>query len=275
MKRPPILLRKGQKGAILVVALFVMLLLSIQGLIFLSTAMTEDNIATNATNHTRAFYAAEAGLESAVVDLRTLLATNATPTDAQLSAIAIPMLSNANYSFDTFEVTRTTATPYQTPIPSGPYQGLNALTTDYQITSEASGPKGSRARLGQIVQYQEIPLFQFGVFYGRGVDLEIAPGPPMTFNGRVHANSDIYIVHDTTKFNSFLTTTGDIYRYLKRDPSTRGSDPQIKDSTGTYQSLNFDHEYDQNFANPWAPEEWKEAALSTFNGLVQDSAMDV
>jgi len=32
-----------------------------------------------------------------------------------------------------------------------------------------------------------VPLFQFGVFYGKGVDLEIAPGANMSFNGRVHS----------------------------------------------------------------------------------------
>jgi len=32
-----------------------------------------------------------------------------------------------------------------------------------------------------------VPLFQFGVFYGKGVDLEIVPGANMSFNGRVHS----------------------------------------------------------------------------------------
>lgn len=266
---------KEQRGVVLVLSLAVMLLLSVMAITLLVTALTEDTISSNSANHARAFYAAEAGLESGLVDLKVLLTGSATPTDAQLSAIAAPTLSDANYAFVTFEVTRTTPMPYQTVIASGPYQGLNALTTDYEITSRVTGPRESRANLGQIIQYQEIPLFQFGVFYGRGVDLEIAPGPPMTFNGRVHSNSNIYVVHDTTKFDSSLTTTGNIYRYLKRDPSTRGSNPQIKDSTGTYQDLNFDHEFDHNFDNPWGEADWKDAVLSTFDGLLQDSAMDI
>jgi hypothetical protein len=97
----------------------------------------------------------------------------------------------------------------------------------------------------------------------------------MTFNGRVHANSNIYIRNSSMKFDSFVTTVGNMYRYLKRDPATRGSNPQIKDASGTYQTLNFDHEYDQNFTNPWTDQDWMNAALGTFGGLVLDSTMGV
>ncbi len=105
--------------------------------------------------------------------------------------------------------------------------------------------------------------------------MEIAPGPPMTFNGRVHANSNIYIRNDTSQFDSFLTTVGDVYRHLKREPGVRGSNPTIKDAGGTYRDLNFDHAHDQDFNNPWTPQDWRNAALTTFDGLVLDSAMGV
>ena len=275
MKRRTTQPLKEQQGLALVLAILVLLLISVQGLAMLSSAMTEDNIAANSTNHTAVFYAAEAGLESGMVDLRALLVSG-DPTDAQLAAITAPALSDPSYSYDNFDVTRTTAVPYQTVIASGPYQGLSAQTRDYQIIADVSGPKGSRARVGQIVAYQEIPLFQFGVLYGRGVNLEISPFPPMTFNGRVHSNSNIYLAAGTTlRFDSYVTTTGDVYRYEKMDPTDRENNPEIKDGSGTYQTLNFDHEYDHDFNNPWAEEDWRNAALSTFGGLLQDGAMSV
>jgi len=267
-----------ERGAVLVAALLVVTILLVQGIAFMAIANTEDTVSSNYRNHTQAFYAAEAGLESGVVSLRGLLAGNPNPLDAQLAALAPPVLSNASYAFDAFQVQRIRPTPYATTIGTGPYAGLFAQTTDYEITTQVSGPRGSQARLGQVVQYMTIPLFQFGVFYGRGVDLEIAPGPPMTFNGRVHANSNIYIRGEnsnSTKFDSYVTTVGNIYRFVKRDPSDRAANPQIKDQSGTYQTLNFDHEYDYDFNNPWTAQQWTDAVLNKFDGLVLDSTMGV
>jgi len=264
-----------QRGVVLVATLLIMAVLMLQGIAFLATAQTEDTIASNYRNHAQTFYGAEAGLESGIVSLRNLLAASGNPADAQLAALAAPALTDPNYTFTTFQVQRIRPTPYATTVSSGAHVGLIALATDYEITAEVRGPRGSRARLTQVVQYMEIPLFQFGVFYGRGVDLEIAPGPPMTFNGRVHSNSNLYMINSSARFDSYVTTVGETYRYLKRDPSTRGSNPQIKDTGGAYQSLNFDHEYDQNFNNPWTPLQWIDAAMNAFGGLLRDSAMGV
>jgi Tfp pilus assembly protein PilX len=266
---------KEQRGVVLVATLLIMAVLLVQGIAFLATAQTEDTIAGNYRNQTQTFYGAEAGLESGIVSLRSLLAASANPTDAQLTALAAPALADPNYTFNTFQVVRIRPTPYSTTISSGAYAGLVAQTTDYEITAEVRGPRGSRSRLTQVFQYMEVPLFQFGVLYGRGVDLEIAPGPPMTFNGRVHANSNIFMINSSARFDSYVTTVGDVHRYLKRDPTDHGSNPQIKNTAGVYQSLNFDHEYDQNFNNPWTPLQWMNAAVSTFGGLLRDSTMGV
>ena len=55
-----------QQGTVLVISMLVMAVLAVMGLAFLMTARTEDTIASNYRNHTAAFYAAEAGLESGV-----------------------------------------------------------------------------------------------------------------------------------------------------------------------------------------------------------------
>lgn len=264
---------------VLSVALMLLAILTLLGSAAIVSTRTDVKIAGNWNAHTRTFYAAEAGLEKGVADLQALLASTQEPSPTQLAAIAPPTLSDPNLSFEPLLVENNGTTPIV--INGGTYQGLRADATNYTITADVKGPGGTRSKLVQMLEYIEIPLFQFGVFYGKGVDLEIAPGPPMTFNGRVHSNSNIYIRNDSTKFDSFVTTTGNVHRYVKRDldangvPTQRGTNPEIKDSSGTYQTLNFDHEYNQDFINPWSEAEWKSEALNTFGGKLLDSAMGV
>jgi hypothetical protein len=275
----------SEKGAVLALALLALLVFSVLGLALLGIAMTETTMATNWRDYSDAFYAAEAGLEAGFVGLRNVLAQTLNPTDANLAGITAPTLSDGKLAFATFQVQRGRPAPpysYQTAVASGPYLGLNAIATDYQITAEVTGPQGSKAGLTQIVQLGEIPLFQFGVFYGKGVDLEFTPGPPMTVTGRVHANSNIGVRDALSEagfwFDSFMTTAGNICRCLKKD-SNRYMNPQIKDANGVYRTLNFDHfsqDLDSNGSwVPWSVEQWKSKAMERFGGKVQDSAHGV
>ena len=267
---------KEQRGVALVVALLVLTVLSVLGLAFLTTARTEDTIAANYRNHTAAFYAAEAGIESGLQRLKTTLGANPNVTDADLAKIAAVPLTDPNYVFDAFQVRRIRPTPYPTTIDSGPYAGLNAFNTAYEVTATVNGPRGSRVRLTQRVNYAQIPLFQFMAFYGRGVDLEIAPSPPAVLTGRIHANGSLYLKENLdTKFDGYVTSAGNVYRYLKPFPAVRGQNVEIKDASGVYQELNFDHEYDYDFQNKWSESDWMKAALSKFGGRLQDSAMGV
>ncbi|HSC70550.1 MAG TPA: PilX N-terminal domain-containing pilus assembly protein, partial [Candidatus Methylomirabilis sp.] len=280
------------RGVVLIASLLIMVLLLLMGMALVGLALTENKLATNTRNLNAAFYVAEAGVDSLFVDLRALLAStpnpapSALPNGGSLAPGGARAPANPNYAFDfggspaatRVSYVRTTAPySYLTTIDKGPYQGLNAFTTDYQISTRVVGPLNTQARVNQVIQYQEIPLFQFGVFYGRGVDLEIAPGPPMIFNGRVHANSNIYVVANSgLQFDSFLTTAGSLYRYLKRDGTPQHyNNPLVKDANGSYQSLNFDHESNVGFNGAWAESDWKAQALSTFGGKVLDVAMGV
>lgn len=280
-----------QRGIVLVLSLFVLAILSILGMGFLATATTEHTVATNWRNQTQAFYAAEGALESGLVDLRSLLRTTGSPTNVQLNGILPRPLNNpilaAQYSFDLLRLERVRTTQpfsYNTVIASGPYQGLNALTTDYQITAQVSGPRGSRARLTQRVQHVRIPLFQFGAFYGEGVDFEVYAGPTFWFSGRVHANSDIYLADSGNNgmlFDSYVTAVGNFYRHRKdQGCCDRRGNPDIKDAGGTYQGLDFDRMVKNISANgsSWQPSDldyWRTESLTRFGGRVQDSAHGV
>src|ERR1700730_120858 len=241
----------------------------------LPLGMTEMQISGSWKQYSAAFYAAEAGIESGVVALRTILASTPTPTGAQLSGITAPALSDPKLSFVNYSVAWVVPTPpnsYPTTFTTGPYAGFSGQVTDYLITSEVRGDNGTRSRLTQILRQVQVPLFQFGVFYGAGVDLEIAPGPNMTFNGRVHSNSNIYVgAGSTLSFDSTVTAAGAIQRQIKRSSEIPwGNDPLIKDTVATSRPLNFDHLYQPGFGGTWTPAAWQALASSTFGNTVRD-----
>ena len=73
------------------------------------------------------------------------------------------------------------------------YTGLLGLGAPCVIASQAT-PQGVgdnlSATVAQNVWFGSIPIFQFAIFYN--LNLEINPGSPMTINGRVHSNQNIY-----------------------------------------------------------------------------------
>lgn len=272
---------RSERGAALVMALLVLVVLTAFGLTLIGLGLTEVATSTNWRDYTKDFYAAEAALENGVVGLRNLLASTPNPTQDQLNLITAglttPTLRDPGLTFGTYSIT-SLAPSYPSTFASGPYAGLLGTVFAYQIRAQVNGQSGTRADLTQVFQYTQVPLFQFGVFYGKGVDLEIAPGPAMTFNGRVHANSSIYVGAGTTlSFDSYITTAGSIYRRLKRDSAIPwGANPRIKDASGTYRTLNFDSQYQPGFSSTWAnPRAWAAQADSLFRGTVKDSAMGV
>ena len=273
----------NQRGIVLVLSLLVMTILSVLGLAFLATARTEDAIAVNYRNHTAAFYAAEAGLESGVSTLKSLLGVGL-PSAADLAGITPAALSDPSYTFDSFQVRQVRTTPYNTTLTTGAYAGLNAQTTPFEITASVTGPRGSRAQMSQTINYMQIPLFQFGAFYGKGVDFEVYAGPVFTFDGRIHANSDIYLADSASNgmfYDSSITAVGNFYRHRKdKACCTRQGNPDIKDGGGAYQSLDFDRQVKNISADgrTWEAGDvdyWRTEALSRFGGKVQDSAMGV
>jgi len=270
-----------EEGSVLPLALLSMLLLSVLGFALVTLGQSETVISGNWRSYSAAFYGADAGIESGIVGLRNILTTvTPSPSTSQLNGIAAPTLNNTSLSFTTYSITQTPA-PYNANMQAGPYAGLSGLFTDYRIVSNVQGPNGTQSNLTQTFHYVGIPLFQFAIFYGAGVDLEISPGANMTINGKVFANSNIYLSPQgsTLQMQGLVATAGNIYRTIKRSGTPPvegyGSNPQIKDASGNYQTLNFDHNDSQNFAGSWSSSQWSSAAQSLFNGTVKDSTMGV
>ena len=95
-------------------------------------------------------------------------------------------------------------------IPSGPYAGLYASVVPYKLSSTAvMDSTGVEVELEREFNNYLVPLFQFGIFSTE--DIEIYPGPQMTFNGRIHSNRNIYVLRNT-KFLSRMTMAGEFVR---------------------------------------------------------------
>jgi len=271
---------RSQRGSVLPLTLIAVLLFSVLGFTLVAMGTTELTISGSWKQYSAAFYGAEAGIESAVVALRAILANNPTPSDAQLAGVTAPSLPDPTLSFATFSVTRVVPTApysYTTTFSTGPFAGFSGQVTDYLITSEVRGEHGTRSRQTQILRQVRVPLFQFGVFNGAGVDLEISPGSSMTFNGRIHSNSNIYVgAGSSLSFDSSMTAAGTIQRQIKSSSAVPwGNDPLIKDPNGNYRPLNFDHTYSPGFGSTWAATAWQAQATSVFGSNVRDSAMGV
>ncbi len=303
----------SERGTALVVTLLVLVVLTSFGLTLVGLGTTEVAISSNWRDYTKDFYAAEAGVENGVVALRNLFGTNATGTQPPLTSAQLASISGTanaptfssirGITFNTYSITAASPT-YATTFATGPYAGLFGNVTPHAVTAQVTGQAGTGANLTRILEFTTVPLFQFGVFYGKGVDLEIAPGAPMTFNGRIHANSDVYIGTQAgspgLQLESYMTTAGSVYRTLKRanaptcSPCSGGqqpyppnsytglySDPQIKDAGGTYRALNFDSKYQTGStqccsSSQWASQaDFASQATTTYGGQLKTGSMGV
>jgi Tfp pilus assembly protein PilX len=298
--RPVLVLRRNlrPRGAALAAAILVMTLMLLIGLVFIQSAMTESNVASNATNLVQAFYVAEAGLEAGYQQLRIKMNVNK-PTSSDLAAVAPPAISNSTLSSRfTLAVTaaQVGANDYSTTIDRGAHRGLRGLSTDYEVTATATGPRGSRVALAQATHYLRVPLFQFGFFYGRGVALAINTGPEFTFNGRVHSNGNLYITDSCcgrSWYDSTMTAAGNFYMYRPDYPDRTyfWTIPKLKDSGGSYQLLDFDRQVKNvreiaagdttkggSVNVQWdagSLDYWKSESIKRFGGMLLDSAHGV
>src|SRR5205809_1450843 len=102
---------RSERGSLLPLAMIAMLLFSVLGFTLVAMGTTELTISGSWKQYSAAFYGAEAGVESAVVTLRGLLAGTPTPTNADLAAITAPTLPDPKLTFTAFSVTRVVPNP--------------------------------------------------------------------------------------------------------------------------------------------------------------------
>lgn len=252
-----------QKGVIMIVAVVML-----AGLMFVATTSSLRSIGTSkvettALDETRTFYASEAAVEWGADQLRDLLMVNLDPDQSILDSMPSPNMDG--YAYDLYEVMRLPGTTQEV-ITTGDYQGLIGFVNRYNITARAQSGRSSTT-INREVQHQFIPLFQFGVFYDE--DLEIFPGPTMTFEGRIHTNADLYMGAQTgISCNSYVTAGGYYWHHRKDNGHIDEAGPvNIKNSLGVYQNVWRGTYWLDNRRSDWA-----EQSLTVWGGQMRDAA---
>ncbi len=242
--------RSNESGAALATALLLLALLSAIAMTVLAVVRTETRIAASDLKRTQTFYAAASGIEKMTSDFSQLFTKTARPSDVQLALIknSPPVgLAGEGYNLvQTLDVDQVTLDAMKTSqgIPTtssalpnavmgtdSPFAGLNASVKPYTLSSRATSTKdGTQVALTRQMNNYLIPIFQFGVFSDK--DLEFWPQPPMTFNGRVHANGNIYFGGDVT-FLQRVTTANEAVRDKLRNNAVNNT---LVGGTGGYSS---------------------------------------
>lgn len=221
---------KSERGAALAVAMIIVAILSVIALTALAFSSTEARIAGSDLQRTQTFYATESAMEKMTNDFSNLFRRKMTPTTADLYTITSSYptaLTAEGFTFnqtleeDTARLNELRAVQNlpsniypRINIAEGPYAGLYASIIPYKMSSTASRPATrSEVKLEREFNNYLVPLFQFGMFSNE--DIEIHPGPLMTFNGRIHTNRNIYALRNT-KFLNRITAAGEFVRDATR-----------------------------------------------------------
>jgi hypothetical protein len=218
--------RPGERGAALAIAILMLALLSAIALGVLAVVQSDSKIAGSDLKRTEACYASAAAIERMTNDFSGLFSHTSRPSTTQMHNIELNLpteLTDEGYTFPehtiALNVTALAAmgnNPTVT-IPYGPFGGLIANLKPYTLTSTAQSSM-AQCKLTRDMNNYLIPLFQFGMFSDE--DIELHPGPPFTFNGRVHANGNVY-VNGSVKFLAKVTTANEFIYDVLRNGSAR------------------------------------------------------
>jgi hypothetical protein len=223
--------RRRRSGFALEATLFMMLLFAVM----IGAAMTAVRTFTRTSGFdyrsSAVSYAAEGGADDIMAQLEVAM-QDGVITATDVAGLTPPTMQGFRFDQDT----RTTAMPISRAITSGPFAGLLSLNQPMDIEVTARDSSANSASVILSVNAQSIPLFQFGVFYER--DLEILPGPTMEFEGWVHSNGNIY-VDGPLNFRSNITTPDSLFRYRK-DRLEQRNGVRVANNAGTLRNLTFD-----------------------------------
>jgi len=227
------------------------------------TSTAETRMSGHAYQQAQAFYVAEGFNHYGMDTLRTILRTNLTPTPEQLSAIAPPQ-APAGFTRHGFAIQKVDSSTQQ--VGQGPFKDLDATVETYGVTSSASRSEET-VTIQQGVELLSICIFDFFLFWNE--DLEMYYNQPITFDGRIHSNGNIYLgTMRGMTFNSSVTAAGHIYHHAKGGGviSPPGS-INIMDFWGSYQDM-FQGEYWLDATQPT----WEGEAIERWGGMVMDSS---
>ncbi len=223
----------SRDGFAMAATLGVLTLLSALVVTVFANAMASFRSGMTDLEKSRTYYAAEAGAESGMAQLALAL-EDAFIEDSELGAIVPPTIEG--FTFDSFSVVRNGSVTTER-ITDGPFAGLFSMTQVVEITTAASSADRTSSAIMVTAKAQAIPIFQFGVFFEK--DLEITNGPRMDFDGWMHSNGNIYLNSANQYFGDVITTPNNLY-HDRKDQHNNLTGTYVADASATYVELDFD-----------------------------------
>lgn len=212
--------KTGTQGFTLIASLMLLLMLSGVAIGLLMMVNTEARTGSSDLQNSRAYHAAEGGIEKMSSDLINLYQNVLSPQAADIQNLSKLAPTNDPFVQYTFQLNPhlkadgTPDNPYGK-ISSGPYKDLYAsiMKVDLTATADMKGIGQEEVSMMRTAEVALIPVFQFGVFSDS--DLGFFSSPDLDFAGRVHTNGDLYLgVADccTLTFHDNITAFGEVIR---------------------------------------------------------------
>ncbi len=263
MSRPKMLFNR--QGFALEATLFVLLLLAVLCVFAVSGVTTTTRTANYDYRNTRTAYAAEAASDDIMQQLSGKVADGFI-SQAELDSLVRPTVPG--FSIPTMTVLPNGGATQET-VNGGSYSGLYALVRNYDITTRASDSMGNASRAVVTVKAAAIPIFQFGVFYEK--DLEITNGARLDMQGWVHTNGNLYARSGGGLYLHNIVTTPNKFRFRRKDGANPASTDQvfIDDAGGTARQVNNDSD---GLPSSSAFKNWSE---TRFSGRLKTGAYNV
>ncbi len=201
----------NQRGSAIVIAVFILVLLSAFVALALSRTASEAAAVGNEASEARTFYAAQGSLEMMTRNFNKVFETKLSPPDTDFDILRgnVPVKSlSPQFTFNQEIVKigdRATTT-----LENGPYSGLSATQDKWRLrTTATEASSGIQVQLTRNILNNRIPIFQFGIFYND--DMELHPGARFDFGGRVHSNANMFLMSSAgIYFNSRVSAVGEI-----------------------------------------------------------------
>lgn len=222
-KDPSKRFRTSEKGSALVIALFVLVLVSLFVVLATSRTAAEAFAVGNEAAEGRTFYAAQGSLDVMTHNFNKVFERRLNPTQDDLDIVEDENRVNAIPGFEDFtfdqELREIELSDEEKTVvmPGGPFAGLYAIRGNWRLRTTVTDPQGTQVQLTRNILNNQIPIFQFGVFYDD--DLELFNGPRFAFGGRVHTNRHFFL-HPSASgayFDSRVTAAGHIVTQRKRN----------------------------------------------------------
>lgn len=230
---------EGEKGSAIVLALFVLALISVFVAIAMSRSAAEAAGVGNETAEGRTFYAAQGSLEMMTRNFNKVFEMKLNPTATDLNNIrtgTVPGLPGFTFNQELDQV----STRQNVVLTGGLYSGLHAIRDSWRLRTTATDANGVQVQLTRNLLNSRIPIFQFGIF--NDDDLELYRPPRFSFGGRVHTNQNFYISPGTegVYFDSKVTVSGHVITQTWRNWFTGDSANNqtfIRNASGTFRQL--------------------------------------